>query len=186
MKRTILIFAVLVSSFAISCKTNDNKDKSLAQKEPATENVQEEMLVGKISRIQLEKKPYKDWFIETYKAYDIDSTQLQEIDSLLQDVKITTFMGTWCSDSQREVPAFYKIMDQAEMNFENLSLIAVTRDKVTPLGLEKGKDITNVPTFIFTKNDKEIGRIVEYPVESLEKDMLKILKGKPYKHAYAE
>jgi len=31
-----------------------------------------------------------------------------------------------------------------------------------------------------------LGRIVEYPIESLEQDMLKILQGKPYKHAYAD
>jgi hypothetical protein len=34
-----------------------------------------------------------------------------------------------------------------------------------------------VPTFIFFKNDVEIGRIVEAPTESLEIDMVKILTG---------
>jgi hypothetical protein len=43
-----------------------------------------------------------------------------------------------------------------------------------------------VPTFIFMKDGQELGRIVEYPLESLEKDMAKILSGVDYKHAYAE
>jgi hypothetical protein len=52
--------------------------------------------------------------------------------------------------------------------------------------LEDGFDITNVPTFIFYRNGKEINRIVESPVISLEKDMLSILAGEVYKHTYAE
>jgi len=50
--------------------------------------------------------------------------------------------------------------------------------------LEKDLNITNIPTFIFYKNGKEMHRIVESPMESLEKDMLKIITGQPYKHAY--
>ncbi|MEH6406082.1 MAG: thioredoxin family protein [Leeuwenhoekiella sp.] len=186
MKKPTFIILLLLSVIVLSCKNEANKEKLLAQNETALNTVQDEMLVGKISRLQLENNPYKEWFIENYKEYQTDSAEVKKINELLTDVKITTFMGTWCGDSQREVPAFYKIIDQAEMNFENVSLIAVKRDKTTPLSLEKGLDITNVPTFIFTKDGKELGRIVEYPIETLEKDILKILEGKPYSHAYAE
>ncbi|MEJ2614863.1 MAG: hypothetical protein P8Z35_07895 [Ignavibacteriaceae bacterium] len=34
-----------------------------------------------------------------------------------------------------------------------------------------------VPTIIFYKDEKELGRIVETPNDSLEKDILKILTG---------
>ena len=44
--------------------------------------------------------------------------------------------------------------------------------------------IINVPTFIFYKDGEELGRIVEYPIQDLESDMLKILSGQPYRHAY--
>ena len=179
----------MMSILVVNCKNNnslqENNSDTAKLEEPDNE-VQEEILVGTISRMELEKKPYGDWFLETYKEYNIDSTHIKKLDSLLRGVKIKTFMGTWCSDSQREVPAFYKIMDQAKANFDNLTLIAVTRDKDTPQGLEDGLNITNVPTFIFSKDDKELGRIVEYPIQSLEKDMLKILQGQPYKDAYAE
>jgi len=37
-------------------------------------------------------------------------------------------------------------------------------------------DIHFVPTIIFYMNDEEVGRIVEMPYESLEKDMLEIVK----------
>ena len=93
-------------------------------------------------------------------------------------------MGTWCGDSKRETPHFYKILEEAGFNFKNLELITVNRSKRTPDNLQKGLNIFKVPTFIFYKNEKEIGRYVEYARESLEKDMLKITSGKEYKHSY--
>jgi hypothetical protein len=60
----------------------------------------------------------------------------------------------------------------------------MTREKNTPQNYEEGLGITNVPTFIFYKDGKELNRIVEFPIEDLESDMLKILQGEPYKHAY--
>ena len=93
-------------------------------------------------------------------------------------------MGTWCGDSRRETPKFYKLLELAEFDLKNLEMITVNRAKRTPDNLQRGFDIIRVPTFIFYKNDKEIGRYVEYARESLEKDILKILTGKEYKHAY--
>ena len=60
----------------------------------------------------------------------------------------------------------------------------MTRDKTTPQDYEAGLDITNIPTFIFFKDGVELGRIVEFAVEDLESDMIKVLSGQPYKHAY--
>ena len=51
-----------------------------------------------------------------------------------------------------------------------------TRDRLE----EVGKNIHRVPTFIFLHGNKEIGRIVESPVVSLEKDMIAILEKKSY------
>ena len=58
------------------------------------------------------------------------------------------------------------------------------RDKKTPTGSATKNSITNVPTFIFYKDGKEVHRIVESPVEFLEDDMLAILSGAAYKHTY--
>ena len=49
---------------------------------------------------------------------------------------------------------------------------------------EFGLYIYNVPTIIFLKNGYEINRFVEFPVNSLESDISKIIKGEPYKHSY--
>jgi hypothetical protein len=41
-----------------------------------------------------------------------------------------------------------------------------------------------LPMFIFSKKGEEINRIVEFPIISLEQDILDILQDKGYKHAY--
>ena len=65
-------------------------------------------------------------------------------------------------------------------------MITVNRSKKTSDNLQEGFDIIRVPTFIFFKDGKEIGRFVEYPRESVEADILKIVSGEPYKHSYEE
>lgn len=43
--------------------------------------------------------------------------------------------------------------------------------------MQKGYTIKKIPTFIFYRNNKEIGRYIEYSKKSLEKDILNILIG---------
>ena len=95
-------------------------------------------------------------------------------------------MGTWCSDSKRETPKLYKLLEESGYNMANLEVISVDRKKVTPNNLQEGYDIIKVPTIIFSKNGKEVNRFVEYAQETLAEDILKIVSGQPYKHSYAE
>jgi len=136
--------------------------------------------------------PYDSWFTPNYKAYEgmVDMKILEKTPSL-KDINIKIFMGTWCEDSQLQVPQFFQVLETAELflkdgSTKNYEIITVDEDKMTPEHLEDGYDITNVPTFIFYRDGKEINRIVESPVVSLEADLLQILTGKPYKHTYAE
>lgn len=199
MKKIILVFAVMAVMACNSSKKKHKMEQSnskeklsesqSAKAEKVNDTVPYEesvMLLGKANRKGLEMKPFKGWFDTGYEDYKVDSETLEKLKPLLKDVVITVFMGTWCEDSQREVPHFYKILDASGFDESKLNLINVSDEKTTPEGLEKGKNITNVPTMIFYKNDKELGRIVEYPIESLEKDMFAILSGKAYKNAYAE
>ena len=144
------------------------------------------MLTGAIQKKDFKEAPYSFWFDRNYDSYTVDEATVKEIKKHLKGVTIKAFMGTWCGDSKRETPHFYKIMDAAGFDYNNLQLAAVDRTKRTPENLEEGLNVFRVPTFIFYKNGKEIGRYVEYPRETLEKDMLAILSGKPYKHSYEQ
>jgi thiol-disulfide isomerase/thioredoxin len=141
-------------------------------------------LIGIANKESFLAEPFNEWFTPNYTAYETDKEVLEKLKPLLKDIKITAFMGTWCGDSQEQTPVFYKILDEAGFNYDHLKLIAVNRSKSTPDNLQEGLNIERVPTFIIYKNDKEIGRIVEYPRESVEADLLKIVSGLPYKHSY--
>jgi thiol-disulfide isomerase/thioredoxin len=193
------LFIILSATLLIACNTSKEKNKvgkntsnemiSENNKEKINDTVTYEdsvMLLGKANRKGFQMDAFKDWFNTGYEDYKVDTETAEKLKPLLKDVDITVFMGTWCEDSQRETPHFYKILDAANFDESKLTLITVSEEKTTPQGYEEGKNITNVPTIIFYKNDKELGRIVEYPIESLEKDMFAILSGKDYKHAYAE
>ena len=60
----------------------------------------------------------------------------------------------------------------------------ITIGKKTPNNLQKGFAIRHTPTFIFFRDGKEIGRFVEHSKKTIEKDILKILRGGNYKHPY--
>ncbi len=143
-----------------------------------------EKLLGKINELQLQKKPFSDWYTKNYQNYIVDKKTIKKLRKSLKKYDIQIFMGTWCKDSKREVPRFYKILENAKFPKNKISLIAVdsTKEnyKKSPTGEEKGLNIIRVPTFIFYKNGIEVNRIIEYPIESLEKDLLKIIKGETY------
>jgi len=135
------------------------------------------ILLGEVNSAGLEAAPYGDWFQPAYQAYQVDKTALAN--TKLEGVELLVFVGTWCEDSQRELPHFYKILDHLGFPKKRLRVIALDnhpdRRKTSPDGAEKGWNIEYVPTFILLKNGQELGRIVETPMVSLEKDMVGIL-----------
>ncbi len=178
MKQFIYIFAVLLISACASQPKTSTKPK--AEKD-ASGN-----LVGYATKEDLKQDPYGSaWFNDYYEFYETDKKVISELTPLLKDVTIKAFMGTWCGDSKREVPNFYKILDETKFNENKLELITVNRSKKAN-GIEKGYNIIRVPTFIFYKDGQEIGRFVEHTVNGafLEQDILKIVSGQEYKHAY--
>ncbi len=194
--KTILIAFAFIS--LVSCKDQtqktqqDGTEKSqevyISEKlidDP--ENEGEKMLLGKVSHVDFKNDSLFPWMSENFKAYKPDSITLIELKKELKGVYIKAFMGTWCEDSQREVPHFYKILKSIGINEERIEMVAVSHDKDTPQGYEKDLSIGYVPTFIFYKQEKELGRFVEYAQRAtLEEDILTIVTNKPYTPAYLE
>ena len=180
MKKLIYIFVIALLA---SCASTPKKVTIPAVKDKAGN------LVGVATKAHFQQEPYgSDWFNDFYEYYEVDTNNVEKLKSLLKGVEIKAFMGTWCGDSKREIPNFYKTLDKADFNYKNLELVAVDRAKKAK-GLEQGYDIKRVPTFIFYKKGKEIGRFVEHAVGSgatLEGDFVKILSNSGYKHAYSK
>ena len=60
------------------------------------------------------------------------------------------------------------------------------QDKRTNCDIELPFEAAICTALIVYENGEEINRIVEFPIETLEKDLLAIVRGEDYKHAYAE
>jgi thiol-disulfide isomerase/thioredoxin len=143
-------------------------------------------LVGIADKASFKRAPYKQWFDKNYQDYQLDKQVVNQIKPLLKGISIKAVMGTWCGDSRRETPHFYKLLDAVSFDYKNLQMITVNRLKESTNNEQAGLEISRVPTFIFYKNGKEINRFVEYPVKTLEEDVLEILKETGYKHSYFE
>jgi thiol-disulfide isomerase/thioredoxin len=147
------------------------------------------VLLGKIKKEDLMKAPYNKWFEKEYNSYETNKDVLAGLKKANRaGFSIQIFLGTWCGDSHREVPRMIKVLEQAGFPAGKIELIAVNTgegvQKQSPTGEEKGKYIFKVPTFIVSKDGEEIGRIVEYPVESSERDLLAILSAGTYLPGY--
>ena len=138
------------------------------------------MLNGTQKREAFRDTSYSWWWNSEYEMYAVDSTTMKELKSSLQSLSTKIVMGTWCSDSKREVPRLFKIFDAVGYgDTSKTQIICVNRNKRTQnKELLAGLDIEKVPTIIVYRDNKEIGRIVESPKESLEKDLLKIIQTK--------
>ena len=169
MKKIVSLFVVLSIVFS-SCSINKvvyNKD------------TEQKILLGAINRKGLEKGQFGEWFKEEYNSYIPQEKVIKELKKYMpQNAKITIVMATWCPDSRREVPRFYKILDDIGFNEDNLTVYAVDRNKEVPDGLTNKYEIDRVPTIIYWHYDYEAGRIIETPKVSLEKDLLEFTQRK--------
>ncbi len=139
---------------------------------------------------QVNKDAFAKWFNSQYEVYKVDVDAISAVSKELKDFEIKLFLGTWCGDSKREVPRFYKILEKADFPIDQLVTVAVDNEKPnykkSPGGEEKGLNIIKVPTFIFYKQGVEVNRIVESPIESLEKDIRAIVAGEKYIPNYSK
>ena len=136
------------------------------------------MLLGHQTKDQLLKEPYSEWYVREHDEYELDQKAVAELKKRkLNSYNITLVMGTWCEDSHREVPRFFKILEELKYPDGKLTMIAVNRKKEAPSGEEGPFNIQKVPTIIVQKYGKEIGRIIESPSTGyLERDLVEILK----------
>ena len=139
------------------------------------------MLLGKITIEELQQEPFAEWYQMESDGYEVD-TELTNAISDPGQYTYEVFLGTWCGDSRRELPRMEKIFSEMGIDMSNVLIVTLDRDKISPNGEQEGKDIRYVPTLIVSKDNQEIGRIVESPsseTATLESDLFEISLGIP-------
>jgi thiol-disulfide isomerase/thioredoxin len=142
------------------------------------------VLLGEVTREALVAQE-PEWQ-EEYAAYEPDSAGVAVLAGAPDSLSVLIVLGSWCGDSAREVPRFWKLLDEADNPDIAVRMIAIGRRSdegagpvLAGLGLpedpRQAYDVEYVPTFIFKLGDRELGRIIESPQESLEADTERIL-----------
>lgn len=118
-------------------------------------------------------------FRDAYQKAKVDTNLTGMMHGLCQGVDVLVFYGQWCVDSKREVPRFMRIVEASGWERGRIRYYALDRSKKSGDGLTDKYSVELVPTFIFLRNNEELGRIVESPRATLEGDMIQILVPRP-------
>ena len=132
-----------------------------------------EVPANEISRDKVLANP--EWR-ENYDGYNPDPERIPTLkEKLGENVRVDIYLGLWCQDSRNNVPPFLKILDTAGTAVP-VRFFNVQRKPVKSIRYFVDKfQVDRVPTFVFYRGDREIGRIVENPKEGLAEDMEEIL-----------
>jgi hypothetical protein len=144
------------------------------------------VLLGTVTRANI-LEHFPDWPLELA-GWEPDSASLAVLADLQAPVLVRGVLGTWCHDSQREVPRFWRMLDLLPAATPlSLEMIGVGRsgdDKASAALARLGfgdrfreeNGIEFVPTFIVLDEDgNEVGRIVETPQVGLAEDLVALL-----------
>jgi hypothetical protein len=98
-----------------------------------------------------------------------------------EGVEVTVYLGTWCSDSRREVGRFWRALDEDLGMFPfAVRYLGIDRSKAQPAEVVAGGRVTHLPTFVVSRDGRELGRIVEASPHGIERDLADLLAGRAH------
>lgn len=160
------------------------EDATMRQKTPSLRPMKKHEapsdLTGSFSRAELEARGYpwmKEGVLKARRKITKDSAEVNSLAASLDGVEIEIYFGSWCSDSHDHVPTFLAMLDAAKASGaepKSLKWVALDRRK-TFAGYVDTRKIEKLPTFVFLRNGREVGRIVETPEVSILADSVRIL-----------
>ena len=113
---------------------------------------------------------------EKYDKYDPPAEMIDALKARLgANMKIDVYLGTWCPDSRNNVPLFLKILDRAGVAVPVRYFDVPRKSSRDVKYYVEEMQIELVPSFIFYRDGKEIGRIIENPKAGMIEDMMDIV-----------
>lgn len=135
---------------------------------------QDEFLTGSVTESQIREITVFDIYTVRYQP---EEALIKKLNAVQDSIFIDVYMGTWCHDSKREIPALFKIMETIDNPLISTSYTALEYKRRGPKEIIEKNKIKRTPTFIIYKNGKEVGRIIEEAKESIEADLYNIIIG---------
>jgi len=116
--------------------------------------------------------------------YEPDAATIERLRAIDEPVRLQIVLATWCGDSRQHVPRLLKAITRAANPNLSVELLSLGQDFTEPVELVQRENITNVPTVVVRRGEKEIGRFVETPAgATIEADIADIAQGTPKPHA---
>jgi hypothetical protein len=109
---------------------------------------------------------------------DLDHNAIRQLAQVRRDAEVTVFFSTSYPNGKREVPRLLKILSDLRQPRFSVKFYLVDKDQRVPAKLLEMNDIVFFPTFLVTRQGKEVGRIVERPPRAIETDLTMLLSGK--------
>ncbi len=128
----------------------------------------------------IEWHQWREQSLWNFKAMDSKSVDLLLARSICNiinngDYFLIIFAGSWCEDSESQLPIIFKLFEKGGLKSSKYQLIGVDRNKeaynISNLKYSPDK----VPSLIILHNNAEIGRVEELPEKSWEQDIISIL-----------
>ena len=114
---------------------------------------------------------------EKYKTKKKDVAYLDSLRTIKDSVDLKLFVGTWCSDSRKLVPKFFKLMPG--LPIRDVVIISMDTTKKDINNLAATYRVDSIPMFIFFREEKEIGRIKVKPgKQGIERALWRIMSQK--------
>jgi thiol-disulfide isomerase/thioredoxin len=152
MKHLLLVLFVI----GIGILTNAQTEFAVSQDGP------HKMLKGVVRREQLENDTAFAWFHQNQAGYTPNFDAVSLLRAKGGTASFLVLGGTWCGDTQALLPKFYLLMEAAGVGADQLTFVAVDRQKHALTPLPEEMHLAHTPTFIVLKAGKEVGRVVEY------------------------
>lgn len=160
--RSLVVVAVALQVFCLAAYAGPRKGK--------------EEIVGSLTREQV-RQILAQWKIDI-SLQPTSEKDIQELKHVRQGATVKVFLGSWCDDSRFELRHFMHLLDALASDTPfAVEFVAVDEEKREPASEVGSNQIWYLPTFIVLRNGHEVGRIVEHPPHTLERDLLLLLDG---------
>ena len=175
----ISIFAILTAACSTQqgVKKEVEKSSTMINTVVVDADINKEILLGYVNEDGLKNYSVFTSADMYYNRYNVNSELTGIIKENSNEITIKVIFGSWCGDSKVNVPAFQKIVDSSGYDKTKIKYIAVNRKKKGGSVDVSDLKVEFVPTFIFYRDGKEIGRIIENPTsDTIEQDWVNIVE----------